>query len=70
MEPVALRHPSGPPRYVNNWIALLSLEFERRSSDTRELHAQLLQTIRDVWPEDPNDWWLPPTVETSLPKVD
>lgn len=32
-----------------------------------ELLRQLVGAIRDTWPKDPDDWWLPPTVETALP---
>ena len=32
-----------------------------------QLLARLLPAIRDRWPRDPADWWLPPTVEDSLP---
>ena len=40
---------------------------ERTVKQADELLARLLAAIRDRWPADPEDWWLPPTVETSLP---
>ncbi|MBC8871694.1 MAG: hypothetical protein H8E44_19885 [Planctomycetes bacterium] len=56
-------------RGLRDWGKLSSAaEAKRLNRLADELHDQLLQAIRDVWPDDPNDWWLPPTVETSLPK--
>ncbi|MDA0748601.1 MAG: hypothetical protein O2954_18945 [bacterium] len=34
---------------------------------TDKLLGKLLRAIRDRWPDDPDDWWLPPTVEEDLP---
>ncbi len=39
----------------------------RTAQHADELRAKLLEAINDRWPRDPDDWWLPPTVETTLP---
>ncbi len=55
-------------RGLRDWAALdTEGGGERTREQADELLNQLLQAIRDRWPKDPDDWWLPPTVETSLP---
>ncbi|MSU50544.1 MAG: hypothetical protein EXS37_15905 [Opitutus sp.] len=40
---------------------------ERMPRQADQLLERLLGAIRDRWPQDPDDWWLPSTVEDTLP---
>ena len=56
-------------RGLRDWAKLSSaVEARKTSRLADELYGQLLQAIRDVWPANTKDWWLPPAVETSLPE--
>jgi hypothetical protein len=56
-------------RGFRDWAKLSSAEESRKLNRLADqLYNQLLQAIGDVWPADLKDWWLPPTVETSLPQ--
>lgn len=55
-------------RGLRDWAALDPEGAGTRiSQHAAALLAKLLEAIRDRWPQDPDDWWLPPTVETTLP---
>ena len=54
-------------RGLRDWAAIDPDGAERTRKHADELLAKLLAAIRARWPADPDDWWLPPTVETSLP---
>jgi len=56
-------------RGLRDWAALCpDDEGNRVAHLADEIQKLLLQAIEDVWPRDPQDWWLPPIVETSLPQ--
>lgn len=56
-------------RGLRDWAELEdAAEAERIRDLAEQLYQLLLAAIRDIWPKDPNGWWLPPTVETSLPQ--
>lgn len=56
-------------RGLRDWAAL---DPEGAGAETLrqadELRVKLLAAIQDRWPADPDDLWLPPTVETTLPQ--
>lgn len=55
-------------RGLRDWAALdPEGDGTRMLAHADQLQAKLLAAIRDCWPRDPDDWWLPPTTETSLP---
>ncbi|MCX6907214.1 MAG: hypothetical protein NTY01_04135 [Verrucomicrobia bacterium] len=47
-------------RGLEDWAVLA-----KTSPETSELRKLLLDAIRQVWPSDPDDWWLSPTVEPA-----
>jgi hypothetical protein len=56
-------------RGLQDWAALLpALDADEINAIAESLLEHLLSAIRDVWPDDPSDWWLPPVTETSLPQ--
>ena len=46
-------------RGLRDWAHLLGTDAE----DAEHLSRILIETISDIWPKDPDDWWLRPTVE-------
>jgi len=55
-------------RGLRDWAALTEgNEAARARQHADELQRLLVAAIRDRWPKDEIDWWLPPTVETTLP---
>lgn len=48
-------------RGLEDWVALTKTP----SPHTAELRRLLLGAIHEVWPRDPADWWLSPTVQTG-----
>ncbi|MDA0839050.1 MAG: hypothetical protein O2857_14835 [Planctomycetota bacterium] len=56
-------------RGFRDWAALLpAAEAEEIDAIAESLLKLLISAIRDVWPDDPADWWLPPVTETRLPQ--
>jgi hypothetical protein len=55
-------------RGLRDWVDLdPNAGGSRTMGITDRLLEKLLRAIRDRWPDDPDDWWLPPTVEADLP---
>lgn len=58
-------------RGLEDWAAVLEKRLHRADEakgfrrDAAQLRKLLLDAIQQVWPRDPHDWWLSPTIETD-----